>query len=100
MLIGMSIQIAVRLADEDLRRLDAAVARGAFPSRAAAVRVGLARLLREEREREIEQAYRRAYAGQQPDEEDRLIGEVGLKLGARLLAAEEADQGAGGRGRE
>jgi hypothetical protein len=29
---GMSVQIAVRLADEDLERLAAAIARGVFPA--------------------------------------------------------------------
>jgi len=82
MLSGMSVQIAVRLADEELQRLDAAVARGAFASRAAAVRAGLVRVLREERELQIEEAYRRAYATP-PEEDD--VGEVGLALGAQLL---------------
>lgn len=86
MLIGMSVQIAVRLADEDLERLDAAVARGAFPSRAAAVRAGLDQLLREDREAHIAEAYRRGYATA-PDEDE--VGQAGLSLGAALLAREE-----------
>ena len=85
MLSGMSIQIAVRLAVDDLKRLDAAIARGAFPSRAAAVRAGLDRLLREEREAEIAEAYRRGYA---TDVDESAVGEVGLRLGSTLLAAE------------
>lgn len=88
MLSGMSIQIAVRLAEEDLKRLDAAIARGAFPSRAAAVRAGLASLLREEREAQIDASYRRAYCTGSPEEEDR-VGEAGLRLGAALLAGQE-----------
>ncbi len=90
MLTGMSVQIAVRLGEEDLAHLDAAVARGAFPSRAAAVRTGLQRLLREDREQEIEQAYRRGYA-EHPQE--RWVGEAGLAQGARLLAEQEASPG-------
>jgi len=86
----MSVQIAVRLGEEDLEHLDAAVARGAFPSRAAAVRTGLQRLLREDREREIEQAYRRGYAEHPPE---RWVGQAGLAQGARLLANEEAAPG-------
>lgn len=86
MLIGMSVQIAVRLADEDLRRLDDAVARGTFASRAEAVRAGLSRVLREEREAHIEEAYRRAYSGE-ADEDD--VGEVGLILGAQLQAQDD-----------
>lgn len=89
----MSIQIAVRLAEEDLQRLDAAIARGAFASRAAAVRSGLDAVLREEREREIAAAYRRAYAGREPDEDERLIGKVGLRLGSELLAGGGSGEG-------
>ena len=83
----MSEQIAVRLSDEDLAALDDAVERGRFPSRAAALRAGLDRLLREERDREIEEAYRRGY-GAKPQEP--WIGEAGLRAGARLLAGERA----------
>ncbi len=93
MLYGMNVQIAVRLAEDDLRRLDAAIARGAFPSRAAAVRFGLGRLLREERDREIAETYRRAYAGRDPDHEERVVGELGLRLGKELLAADDAADG-------
>ena len=82
----MSLQIAVRLSDRDTAALDSAVARGRFPSRAAALRRGLDLVLREEREREIEAAYRRGY-GEQPQEE--WIGEVGLVAMAELIAAEE-----------
>jgi Arc/MetJ-type ribon-helix-helix transcriptional regulator len=82
----MSVQIAVRLTDDDLERLDAAVARGVFPSRAAAVRAGLARLLGEEREAQIAEAYRRGYATapQEP-----WIGAAGLRLGAGQLAEQD-----------
>ncbi len=82
----MSVQIAVRLAEGELARLDAAVARGAFASRAAAVRAGLVAVLREEREAQIAAAYRRAYA---TDPDDASVGAAGLRLGATLLAAED-----------
>lgn len=88
MLAGMSVQIAVRVAEDDLERLDAAVARGAFPSRAAAVRAGLVGLLREEREAQIAEAYRRAEA---TDPQEAWVGEAGLRLGAALLADQERD---------
>ena len=81
MLSGVSVQIAVRLADDELRCLDAAIARGAFASRAEAVRAGLGRVLREEREGLIEEAYRRAYV--EAHDED-AVGQAGLALGARL----------------
>ena len=83
----MSVQIAVRLGDDELARLDAAVARGAFASRAAAVRAGLVAVLREEREAQIAAAYRRAYA---TEADDASVGEAGLRFGAALLAAEDA----------
>jgi Arc/MetJ-type ribon-helix-helix transcriptional regulator len=82
----MSVQIAVRLADDELERLDAAIARVAFLSRAAAVRAGLVVVLREERETRIAAAYRRAYANE-PDPAS--VGVAGLHLGAALLAAED-----------
>lgn len=65
----MSTQIAVRLSDEDVGRLDEVIGRGLFPSRAEAVRAGLRMLLREERDREIAESYRRAYA-EHPQEND------------------------------
>lgn len=82
----MSIQIAVRIPEEDLSALDEAIARGRFPNRAAAVREGLEQLLREEREREIDEAYRRGY-GEQPQEE--WVGETGLAAFAAFVASEE-----------
>lgn len=84
----MSIQIAVRLSEEDLATLDKAVARGRYPNRADALRKGLELLLREERDREIEEAYRRGY-GEQPQED--WIGRAGLVTMAEFVAAEEKD---------
>lgn len=91
-LLGMAVQIAVRLSDEVLAGVDAAVADGAFPSRAAAVRAGLERILREQREREIQESYRRASLAH-PDADT--IGQAGLELGATVLAAEDARAAAG-----
>lgn len=85
MLNGMSTQIAVRLEERELAELDAAVARGAFPSRAEAVRASLRLALAAERERGIEAAYRAAYADR-PEEGG--VGEAGLAFGAQLLEAE------------
>lgn len=82
----MSIQIPVRIPDEDARRLDDAVASGRFASRSDALREGLARLLREEREREIVEAYRRGYE-RYPQEE--WVGELGLSLFAAWVEAEQ-----------
>jgi len=84
----MTEQVAVRIPMRDLSALDEAIARGRFPNRAAALREGLERLLREEREREIDEAYRRGY-GEQPQED--WIGEAGLAAFAALVATEERD---------
>ena len=86
MVCGM-VQIAIRLADADLDRLDAAVAQGRYPTRAAAVRAGVQRLLRDERESEIAEQYRRAYAAQ-PQEES--AGLAGLAAMATVVALDEA----------
>ena len=61
MLSGMSQQIAIRLDDGDLAALDREVAAGRYPSRAAAVRAGVQKLVREQRNGEIAAEYRRAY---------------------------------------
>jgi hypothetical protein len=61
-----------------------------FPSRAAAGRVGLIALLREDREAQIGEAYRRAYAAVPDDER---VGREGLRLGAALLTADDAPEG-------
>jgi Arc/MetJ-type ribon-helix-helix transcriptional regulator len=84
----MTIQIPLRIPDEDLAELDAAIARGSFPNRSAALRAGLELLLREERERAIDDAYRRGY-GEHPQED--WIGEDGLALFEALVEAEEAE---------
>jgi Arc/MetJ-type ribon-helix-helix transcriptional regulator len=85
----MSIQIAVRLSEEVLAALDTAVARGRYPNRADALRKGLELLFREERDREIEEAYRRGY-GEHPQED--WIGELGVSAFGAFVAAEEAGE--------
>jgi len=83
----MTTQVPVRLTEEDVAALDEAIAAGRFSSRSEALRAGLAHILREEREREIEEAYRRGY-GKYPQEE--WIGELGL---AALEALDRAEGG-------
>ena len=83
----MTKQVPVRLTDEDLAAVDQAVASGRFASRSDALRAGLKAILREEREREIEEAYRRGY-GEHPQEE--WIGQAGL---AALEAWHRAEGG-------
>jgi Arc/MetJ-type ribon-helix-helix transcriptional regulator len=83
----MTIQVPVRLTDADLSALDAAVASGRFANRSEALRAGLELILREEREREIDEAYARGYA-RHPQEE--WAAELGL---AGLTAFHEAEGG-------
>ena len=82
------MQIPVRIPDGDARRLDKAVESGRFASRSDALRAGLALLLREEREREIVEAYRQAYA-KHPEEE--WVGEVGVWALTQMVAAERRE---------
>ncbi|MBA3366976.1 MAG: hypothetical protein H0U03_14545 [Actinobacteria bacterium] len=72
---------------ESLLALDEAIAGGRFTSRAAALREGLDRLLDEERNRRIDEAYRRGYLAS-PQEE--WVGSSGLASFAAFVAAEEA----------
>ncbi len=83
----MTMQIPVRISERDVAELDAAVKRGRFATRSDAVRAGIELLLREEREREIDDAYRRGY-GEHPQEE--WVGEAGLAAFAAFVSAEEA----------
>jgi len=85
----MTIQIPVRIPARDAERLDAAVATGRFASRSDALRHGLQLVLREERDREIEEEYRRGYS-EFPQEE--WVGQFGLSLFAAWAAAEERGQ--------
>ena len=86
----MTMQIPVRISERDMAELDAAVRRGRFTTRSDAVRAGIELLLREEREREIDEAYRRGY-GEHPQEE--WAGEAGLAAFAAFVAAGEAGKG-------
>lgn len=83
----MTVQVPVRLTEGDLEALDALVASGRFANRSEALRAGLAHLVHEEREREIDEAYRRGY-GEHPQED--WVGQVGL---AGLTAFHRAEGG-------
>ena len=83
----MTIQVPVRLTEVDVAALDAVVASGRFASRSEALRAGLERVLGEEREREIDEAYRRGY-GATPQKE--WVGKAGL---AGLAAFDRAEGG-------
>ena len=81
----MTEQIAVRIPTLQLKDLDSAVASGHFKNRAEAVRRGIELLLRQERERQIAEEYRRAY-GAKPAEE--WVGEAGLEFGGQILSSQ------------
>lgn len=83
----MTSQVPVRLTDADLAALDAVVASGRYANRSEALRAGLARVLSEEREREIDAAYARGY-GVDPQEE--WVGVIGV---AGLEAFDRAEGG-------
>jgi Arc/MetJ-type ribon-helix-helix transcriptional regulator len=83
----MTVQVPVRLTEEDVSALDAMVATGHFLNRSDAVRAAVAQLLREQREREIDEAYAKGY-GEHPQEE--WIGRAGL---AAFAAFDEAEGG-------
>jgi Arc/MetJ-type ribon-helix-helix transcriptional regulator len=83
----MTIQVPVRLTETDLAELDAAIARGRFANRSEALRAGLERVLYEERQLAIDEAYAAGYRNH-PQEE--WVGELGL---AGLAAFDEAENG-------
>jgi len=85
----MTVQIPIRIPARDVERLDAAVAAGHFASRSEALRHGLRLVLQQERDRELEEEYRRGYS-EFPQEE--WVGQLGLSLFAAWVAAEERGQ--------
>lgn len=76
------------MTESDLAVLDHLIEQGRFANRSEALRAGLARLIRDERERAIDAAYRRGYA-EHPQEE--WIGQVGL------AGLEQLDRTEGGK---
>ena len=84
-MVVVSTPVQTRLSDDEIRALDAAVARGRFASRSDALRAGLHHLLREERERAILEAYEEGY-GRHPQEP--WVGELGLALLDQAVASE------------
>jgi Arc/MetJ-type ribon-helix-helix transcriptional regulator len=79
-------QIAVRLTEEQLRLLDAAVAQGAFGSRADAVRAAIGLLEDELREARIAGSYRAAYTSTPlTAEEERMLDAAAALAGDTTL---------------
>ena len=85
----MTVQIPVRIPDEDAVQLDRIVSAGRYASRSDVLRSGLELVFRAEREREIAEAYERGYS-EHPQEE--WIGEAGLWAFAELVRSEEAGE--------
>jgi Arc/MetJ-type ribon-helix-helix transcriptional regulator len=85
----MSTPVQTRLGDDELRALDAAIARGRFSSRSDALRAGLQHVLRSEREQAIAAAYEEGY-GRHPQEP--WVGELGLALLGQAGRAEARDE--------
>ena len=81
----MTTQIPIRIPDEDAKRIDEIVATGRYASRSEVLRQGLELILREEREREIVESYRRAFAAE-PEEES----EIGIWAFGELVREERA----------
>jgi Arc/MetJ-type ribon-helix-helix transcriptional regulator len=84
----MTVQIPVRIPEEDAEALDAAVARGDYASRSDAIRQAIDLLLKKLRDDEIADEYRRAYA-EHPQEE--WIGELGIWALTEIVTAEERE---------
>jgi Arc/MetJ-type ribon-helix-helix transcriptional regulator len=83
----MTIEVRIRLTEADVAALDAAMKRGRFATRSEALRAGLNHVLREERQREIDDAYARGY-GAHPQKE--WVGDLGLR---GLAAFDRAERG-------
>jgi len=84
----MTIQVPVRLTHEDVSALDELVKHGRFATRSDVLRTALAQLLEEDRQKAIDDAYRRGYE-RYPQEE--WIGLAGLAAFAAFDAAEGGD---------
>ncbi len=78
----MTTQIAVKLPDDLVGRLDALVSHGAFPTRSAAVRAGLEIVISDESRRAVQSAYRDGYA--RVPETDAELAEA-ARLGTRAI---------------
>ena len=84
----MTKQIPIRIPEAKAAALDRLVERGRFASRSDALREALDLLLAEERERELEDAYRRA-SERHPDDDS--AGAVGLAAFAAWSEREGGD---------
>ena len=72
-------QIAVRLPEAQLALLDDLVTRGVYPSRAAAVRAGIAAITEIDRRRQDDRAIIEAYRRRPPTEAERAAAVASLR---------------------
>ena len=75
----MTAQIALKLPDELLSRIDALVAAGRFESRSHVVRAGLDVIILNEKRRTIDEAYRAGYAAH-PDTPEEIAEATRLSI--------------------
>jgi Arc/MetJ-type ribon-helix-helix transcriptional regulator len=73
-------QIAVRLSDAELRRLDQLVGTGPYRTRAEAVRAGIALLEARIREQRIAENYRTAYTRAEVTHDEEAMLDAALRL--------------------
>lgn len=72
--------ITVRMSDDRLKLLDAMVAEGLFPSRAAALKAGIDRIVAEEQQRSIDRAIVDGYTRVPPTaQEDAYARAAGIR---------------------
>lgn len=81
----MTKQIALRIPDEYLARIDAAVKGGRYPNRTATIRAALESFLTEERDRMIAETYRDAYGA---SEQEDWVGATGAEAIAEVIDAD------------
>jgi Arc/MetJ-type ribon-helix-helix transcriptional regulator len=81
----MTAQIALKLPDGLLARIDALVAAGRFDSRSHVVRAGLDVIIVTEERRSIDEAYRTGYGAYPETDEER---EEAMQLGLAAIAEE------------
>ena len=79
-------QIAVRLSELELARLDSLIDQGVFRTRAEGVRAGLAMLSERAREDRISASYASAYARQPLTDDEREMLDAATALASQLPA--------------
>lgn len=77
----MTTQIAVKLSDDLVAKLDELIAEGTFASRSAAVRQGLLAVLAAHRRTAIDRAYEEGY-GQAPETDEEIAEATRLAVDA------------------